>query len=358
MRMSLIRLCIPLILSFSGHAKADDALNPKNGDFVVSNFRLSAGETLPELRIHYATIGTPRRDRSGHISNAVLLLHSTSLSGSMFLGPNIIGTNLAPDLFGAGQPLDASRYYLIVPDAIGHGRSTKPSDGLRAEFPHYGYDDSVQAEYRLVTEGLGIDHLRLILGTSMGGMQTWLWGERYPDLMDALMPIASQPVPIAGRNFLWRRLVTQAIRNDADWNGGNYAKQPTRWRAVLPVFEIMFSNVAHTQSTASTAVLSQGLFDRWTGLGKLFDANDVLYQFESSWDYDPAPGLGKIRAKLLALNFADDPINPVETGVMEPAIAKVANGRIVTVAAPADSFGHLNYLHPEIWKSHLAELLN
>jgi homoserine O-acetyltransferase len=350
-------LCFAAIVGFCGQAGADDGAGRKDSDFVLRNFRFKTGDVVPELRIHYVTLGTPKRDPSGHVNNAVLLLHGTSTSGGLYLGPNPLGTNLAAQLLAEGQPLDVAHYYLIVPDSIGHGRSSKPSDGLGVKFPHYGYDDTIEAEHRLLTEELGIDHLRLILGTSMGGMQTWMWGEKYPDLMDALLPIASQPSAIVGRNFLWRHLITEAIRNDPDWGEGNYVNQPSRWRSILPIWEVMLMAPARTQRTAPTREKSIELFNRWVAVGKSYDANDILYQWESSWDYNPAPDLTKIKAKLLAVNFSDDLLNPPETGVMDTAIAKVANGRSVIIPASGESFGHLGYFHPEIWKPYLIELL-
>jgi homoserine O-acetyltransferase len=335
-----------------GSVGAQD-LNRKEGNVVVRDFRFQNGEVLPELRLNYVTLGTPRRDAAGHLTNAVLILHGTAASGAMFLGADFV-----KQLFAEGQLLDAERYYLIIPDAIGHGGSTKPSNGLRARFPRYGYNDMVEAQHRLVTEGLGVDHLRLVLGTSMGGMHTWLWGEKYPDMMDALMPIASQPVQIAGRNFLWRRVIIEAIRNDPEWYGSNYEKQPSRWVSVLPLFTIMLGTPVRLQMAGPTRDKANELFDRSVDIGrKTRDANDFLYALESSWDYDPEPNLGIIKAKLLAVNFADDMINSVEVDVMGPAVAKIPNGRTITMPASNQSFGHLNQIHPEIWKHHLLELL-
>ena len=345
-------VCLAVIGVLPGSVGAQD-LNRKDGNFVVRDFRFQSGEVLPELRLHYMTLGTPRRDAAGHVTNAVVILHGSTVSGAMFLGADFVG-----QLFAEGQPLDAGRYYLIVPDSIGHGGSTKPSNGLRARFPHYGYNDMVEAQHRLVREGLGVDHLQLVLGVSMGGMHTWLWGEKYPDMMDALMPITSQPVQIAGRNFLWRRVIIEAIRNDPEWNGGDYEKQPSRWVSVLPLFNIMLMTPVRLQAAGPTRDKANELFDRLVANGrKTFDANDFLYAFESTWDYDPEPNLGKIKAKLLALNFADDMINSVEIDVMDRAVAKIPNGRTITMPASNQSFGHLNQIHPEIWKHYLVELL-
>jgi len=345
-------LCLVAISILPGSLEAQD-LNRKGGNFVIRDFPFQSGEVLPELRLRYVTLGIPRRNTAGHITNAVLILHGTGSSGAAFLAPNF-----ADQLFAQGQPLDPGHYYLIIPDSIGHGGSTKPSDGLRVQFPHYGYNDMVEAQHRLVTEGLGVDHLRLVLGTSMGGMHTWLWGEKYPDMMDALMPITSQPVQIAGRNYLFRRVIIEAIRNDPDWNGGNYEKQPSRWVYVLPLFTIMLETPVRLHAAGPTRDKAKELFDKIADTGrKTREANDFLYAIESSWDYDPEPSLGKIKAKLLSLNFADDMINSVELDVMGPAMAKIPNGRAITMPANNQSFGHLNQIHPEIWKHYLAELL-
>ena len=348
----LLVLCLAVISALPGSVGAQD-LNRKEGNFVIRDFRFQNGEVLPELRLHYVTLGTPKRDAAGHTANAVLILHGTGGSGAGFLAPNFAG-----QLFVEGQPLDPGRYYLIIPDSIGHGGSTKPSDGLRARFPRYGYNDMVEAQHRLVTEGLGVDHLLLVLGTSMGGMHTWLWGEKYPDMMDGLMPIASLPVQIAGRNFLWRRVIIEAIRNDPEWNGGDYEKQPCRWASVLPLFTIMLETPVRLQAAGPTRDKAKEFFDGIVDTGrKTRETNDFLYAFESSWDYDPEPNLGTIKAKLLAINFADDTINPPELGVMGPAVAKIPNGRAITMPASNQSFGHSNLFHPEIWKQYLTELL-
>ncbi len=351
-RLLLGVMCLAVVSVF---ARAADAQDPtrKEGNFVIRDFRFQGGEVLPELRLHYQTLGTPRRDAAGRITNAALLLHGTGMQGATIVA------NLGGQLFAEGQPLDAKRYYLIIPDAIGHGGSTKPSDGLRARFPRYGYNDMVEAQRRLVTEGLGVDHLRLVLGLSMGGMHTWLWGEKHPDMMDALMPITCFPVQIAGHNFLWRRIITEAIRNDPEWNGGNYEKQPSRWLSVLPLYNIMQLTPLQLHKAGPTRDKANELFDRIVETRrKGIETNDFLFAYESSWDYDPEPSLGKIKAKLLSLNFADDLINPVELDVMGPAMAKIPSGRAITMPATPQSFGHLNQVHPEFWKHHLAGLLS
>jgi len=324
----------------------------KESDFVVHDFRFQTGEVLPELRLHYVTFGNPKRDAAGRVTNAVLLLHGVGGNSRRIID------YFASQLFGEGQALDTSKYYLILPDAIGHGGSSKPSDGLRSRFPRYDYTDMVEAQHRLVAEGLGIDHLRLVMGVSMGGMHTWIWGTKYPEMMDALMPIASMPTRVAGMYYIWRRVIAEAIRNDPDWNGGSYEKPPTRWLSSLPLFFAMVDSRARLQSIAPTQAKSKALYDGMVDRGrKLYDANDFLYALDAARDYDPAPELGKIKAKLLALNFTDDLINATETGIVEAAVAKIPNARSVVMAPSGESFGHSNLGHPEIWKNHLVELL-
>ena len=272
------------------------------GDFVLRNFRFASGETLPELRMHYRTLGTPRKDAGGVVRNAVLIMHGTTGSGAQFLADSFAG-----ELFGPGQLLDAAKYFIILPDDIGHGASSKPSDGLRARFPRYGYADMVEAEYRLVTEGLQVNHLRLVMGTSMGGMHTWLWASRYPEFADAWMPLASLPGPISGRNRAWRRVVIDAIRNDPQWLDGDYKTQPPSLRTAAEMLWLVGSNPVRRQKEAPTRADADRVLDAYVAnFVKTYDANDVLYALESSADYDPAPALEKITAPLLAINSADD----------------------------------------------------
>jgi homoserine O-acetyltransferase len=326
---------------------------PQEGNFIARDFHFQDGEVLPEMRLHYTTLGTPRRGQDGRVSNAVLMLHGTTGTGRNFLA-----ASYTQELFGPGQPLDAARFYLILPDGLGRGGSSKPSDGLRARFPRYGYGDVVAAQHLLVTRGLGVDHLRLVLGTSMGGMQTWMWGERYPGMMDALMPIASQPIQISGRNLLWRRIITETIRSDPDWKDGDYQVPPTRWTNALPLFTIMADSAARLQSQAPTWKEANGLYDQLVGNArKNYDANDYLYWFESSRDYDPEPELGRIKAPLLAVNFADDQINPAELGVMEKLITRVPGGRSVLVPASDRTMGHQTLSQAVLWKPFLEQLL-
>jgi len=348
---SLAIVLLGLGVIFGSHCDAQESAG-KEGNFIARNFRFQNGEVMPELRVHYVTFGTPKRDAGGHVINAVLLLHGTNGSGKTVID------NLSSQLFGSGQPLDSAKYYLVIPDAIGHGGSSKPSDGLRARFPHYGYNDMVDAQKLLVTEGLGIDHLRLVLGLSMGGMHSWIWGEKYPDMMDALMPLVSLPGPIVGHNFLWRRVIIESIRNDPNYNGGDYVKQPSHWIFAVPGIYVLMESRVRRYEAAPTRAKSIELFDKMVDDARRLDANDYLYGFESSWDYDPEPNLGKIKARLLAVNFADDMVNVLELGSVERAVAKIPNARSVVVPASDKSHGHFGSRYPELWKHHLVELLD
>jgi homoserine O-acetyltransferase/O-succinyltransferase len=326
--------------------------NQREGDFVLKDFRFGSGETLPALTIHYLTLGTARRNAAGEMTNAVVLLHGTSGSSRSWLIPT-----LANQLFADRQPLDASEYFIIIPDGIGAGGSSKPSDGLRARFPHYRYRDMVAAQYRLLTEGLGIRHLRLVIGTSMGGMHTWMWGEMYPGFMDGLVPVASQPIGISGRNWLTRRIRIEAIRNDPDWKGGNYEKNPTTYIYTLPLAALTTESVVRLQEMAPSREAGDALYKALVEEARTRDANDQLYAIESVMDYDPSKDLDKIRARLLAINFADDEVNPPQLGVVEPAIRRIRNARHVIVPASRQSHGHFSYQRGALWKSHLAEFM-
>jgi homoserine O-acetyltransferase len=323
----------------------------RDGDFVIRDFRFQSGEALSELRIHYVTIGTASRASTGRVTNAVLLLHGTNGSG------NIVLDRFGSTLFGRGQPLDSEKYYLIVPDAIGCGGSSKPSDGLRARFPRYGYNDMVEAQKLLLTEGLGIDHLRLVMGLSMGAMHAWIWGGKYPEMMDALMPLVALPKPIAGHNLLWRRAITEAIRNDPDYNGGDYVKQPTHWIFTLPVQYVMTGSRARIYEAAPSREKAIELFESILEDARRLDANDYRYGYEASWDYNPEPYLDRIKARLLAINFADDLANALELGAVEEAIAKIPNARSVVVPASDKSHGHFGSRYPDLWKHYLVEFL-
>jgi homoserine O-acetyltransferase len=326
---------------------------PVEGDFLIPNVTFADGSLLPALRLHYITLGMPRRDATGRVTNAVLLLHGTGGSGRAFLRPQFAG-----ELFGPGQLLDAKRHYLILPDGIGHGESSKPSDSLRASFPRYTYADMVAAQHTLVTQGLGVDRLRLVLGTSMGGMQTWMWGVRYPGLVDGLVPLASLPAPIAGRNRMLRRMASDAIRSDPEWCNGNYTAQPRGLTTAIYVLLLMVSAPLRWQHEAPTAEEADALFDRMVGEYQAsLDANDLLFQIESSRDYDPTPGLRQISAPLLAINFADDLVNPPELGILKRAIRRVPRGKAVLIPASEASHGHRGHSWPILWRQHLAGLL-
>ncbi len=320
---------------------------PQQSDAIIRDFRFHTGELFPELRLHYTTVGAPT-------GTPVLMLHGTG--GSAW--SRLMANAFAGELFGPGQPLDARRYFIILPDAIGHGQSAKPSDGLRAQFPAYNYDDMVLAQYRLVTEHLGIRHLRAVVGTSMGGMHVWMWGQLYPTFMDALVPLASEPAPMAGRNWMMRRMVIDAIRRDPEWHSGNYVKQPTEWRTAEAFFNIATSGGALALYTASpTRTATDAELTRRLGQQATTDTNDVLYQFESARDYDPTPGLEQITARVLAINSADDERNPPELGVMEQEMKRLKSGRYVLLPVSAASQGHSTTYNAATWKSYLAEWL-
>lgn len=345
-------LFLLLSLALSGASAADYPV-PVEGDVVLRDFHFASGETLPELRIHYRTIGKPERERNGAVTNAVMITHGTGGAGTQFLRPEFAG-----ELFGAGGVLDAARYYIILPDGIGHGQSSKPSDGLRARFPHYGYRDMVDAQHRMLLEGLRVKHLRLVMGTSMGGMQAWVWGERYPAFMDALMPLASLPTQIAGRNRAWRRVVIDAIRNDPEWKGGNYTSQPQSLRVALQMLYLMGSNPVLRQQQAPTLAGTDAALDAATAKGfTSTDATDLVYQVEASRDYDPGPELEKIRVPLLAVNSADDLINPPELGVLEREIKRVRHGSAVVLPSSPDTRGHGSHTVALLWKPYLQRLL-
>ena len=326
---------------------------PVEGDFVLKDFAFRSGGTLPELRIHYRTLGTPRRDAAGVVRNAVLITHGTGGSGAQFIRPEFAG-----ELFGAGQPLDATKYFIVLPDGIGHGKSSKPSDGRHAKFPHYGYLDMVEAQHRLLTEGLGVAHARLVMGTSMGGMHTWVWGEQQPGFMDALMPLASLPTQISGRNRVWRRMVIDVIRQDPEWQEGEYRKQPQSLRTAAQMLYFMSSNPVLRQAEAPALAKTDEVLDLYVAnYLKTGDANDLLFALEASQDYDPNPGLEKINAPLLAINSADDLINPPELGILEREIKRVAHGRAIVLPLSDQTRGHGSHTMAYLWKAELLRLL-
>ena len=326
---------------------------PVEGDFVAKGYRFEGGETMPEVRVHYRTIGSPRKDADGVVRNAVLILHGTGGTGRAFVSEGYAGR-----LFGKGQLLDADRYFIILPDNVGHGQSSKPSDGMRMKFPKYGYTDMVRLQHRLVTEGLGLTHLRLVMGTSMGAMHTWMWGYMYPTFADALVPLASNPVAIAGRNRIWRKALVDAIVNDPTWDNGNYTTPP-RGMASAIGFLLMATSVPlqwqkqYPTKDAADAYLAQQIASRV----KTTDANDMIYYFRASEDYDPSPHLEKITAPLLAINSADDFVNPPELPMMRELIGKVKNGRFVLIPISDATRGHGSHSIPALWSAELAEFL-
>ncbi|MDB5552545.1 MAG: homoserine 0-acetyltransferase protein [Rhizobium sp.] len=328
-------------------------LDQREGDAVLKDFSFASGEVLPELKVHYITLGTAKRNAAGDVVNAVLLLHGTSGTSKNWLQPT-----LANELFAPGAPLDPNQYFIVIPDGIGRGGSSKPSDGLRMKFPHYRYVDMVAATHRLLTEHLGLKHLRVVLGTSMGGMQAWMWGEMHPDFMDALVPIASQPIAMSGRNWMYRRIGIEAIRNDPDWNGGNYEKNPKHYVYAAPISVLMTESAVHFQQIAPSREAMDALYLRMVEQASKLDANNQLYAIEAVMDYDPSKDLEKIKAKLLAINFADDEVNPPELGVMERGIKRIAGARFVLIPASEKTHGHYTYNLAAHWKQHLADFMN
>ena len=321
-------------------------LAPKEGDWIAKELKFSTGETLNDVRLHYTTVGAPTGE-------PVLVLHGTNGAGSNFLN-----ADFADELFGPGQPLDASKYYIILPDALGSGKSSRPSDGLRAKFPLYNYDDMVTAQYRLVTEGLGIKHLRLVIGNSMGGMQTWIWGVKYPQMMDALVPMASQPTEMAGRNWILRRMLTEAIRQDPEWNNGNYTKQPAALKYANIFFGLATSGGTQAYyKQAPTREAADKLVAARFAAPFPSDANDFLYQWDSSRDYNPATQLERIEAVTLVINSADDERNPPELGIVEREIKRIKGGSYYLIPASPDTRGHGTTGMAKLWKDKLQTLL-
>ncbi len=332
---------------------AADYPAPTEGDYTIRDFKFTSGEKLPEMRIHYRTLGKAEKDAQGKTRNAVLIMHGTTGSGAQFIRPEFAG-----ELFGKDQPLDATRFFIVLPDGIGHGKSSKPSDSMHGRFPHYGYIDMVEAQHRLLTGGLGINQARLVMGTSMGGMHTWLWGEIHPEFMDALMPLASLPTQISGRNRAWRRMIIDAIRNSPTWKGGDYISQPMSLRTAAEILWFMSSNPVLRQKEAPTLTKTDEALDKFVAdYMQNADTNDVLYAIEASQDYDPGPNLEKIRAPLLAINSADDVINPPELGILEREIKRVPHGRAVVIPLSDKTRGHGSHTIAALWKDELAKLL-
>jgi homoserine O-acetyltransferase/O-succinyltransferase len=327
-------------------ALAADYPAPKQGDWIAKDFKFHTGETMPELRLHYTTIGEPN-------GQPVLVLHGSGGSAATMLTPGFAG-----ELFGPGQPLDALKYYIIIPDGLGHGQSSKPSDGMKTAFPKYDYEDMVDAQYRLVKEGLGVKHLRLVLGNSMGGMHTWIWGVKYPRFMDALVPMAAQPTAMAARNWMLRRMMIETIRNDPDYNGGNYSAPPRMMKYAVNAYQIASGGgTLGYQTLAPTTAKADKLVDDRLATPVAADANDFVYQWEASHDYDPSGGMERIEAMLLAINAADDERNPPETGVTDAALKRVKNGRLYLIPASTETRGHLTTGNAAFYKQQLLELL-
>ena len=353
MGFSRAALSIGLAVSFavmsvmtSPSARAADYPAPKPGDWIAGDFKFHTGETMPELRLHYITIGEPT-------GQPVLVLHGSGGSSDSLLTPAFAG-----ELFGAGQPLDAAKYYIIIPDGLGHGQSSKPSDAMKTAFPRYDYADMVDAQYRLVREGLGIKHLRLVIGNSMGGMHTWLWGVKYPDFMDVLVPMASQPTAMAARNWMLRRMMIETIRNDPDYNEGRYTTQPRMMKYAIGAYR--FASAGGTlayQMLAPTTAQADKMIDDQMALPVTADANDYISQWEASHDYDASADMEKIQATLLAINAADDERNPPETGVTEAAIKRIKNGRLYLIPASTETRGHLTTGNAKFYATQLRELL-
>jgi len=333
--------------------RAAEYPTPVEGDYQIDDFEFHTGEVLPQLNLHYTTLGHLTTDTSGRTTNAVLIMHGTTGSGTGFLSDHFAG-----QLFAPGQLLDASRYYIVLPDAVGHGKSSRPSDGLRMRFPKYNYDDMVRAQYRLLTEHLGVSHLRLVMGTSMGGMHTWVWGYTYPDFMDALMPLASLPVEIAGRNRMMRKMIIDSVMNDPAWKGGDYEEPPPGLvNATYPLIFMVSSPLQWQKEAPSREAAETFLAARVERYSTTLEANDLIYQFDSSRDYDPSPYLVEITAPLLAINSADDQVNPPELRILEREIAKVPQGSAIVLPISDQTRGHGTHSLPAIWGPYLEQLL-
>jgi len=356
---SLVLICIVFVFSCVALAQPQTPPQrnypaPVEGDYVIKDFRFRSGETLPELKMHYRTIGTLKTNSAGVAVNAVLAGHGTGGNGGSLLNPSFANV-----LFGPGQLLDATKYFIILPDGIGHGKSSKPSDGLHMKFPKYTYDVMVEALHEVLTKKLGVNHLRLVMGTSMGGMQTWVWGEMYPDFMDALMPLASNPVEIAGRNRVWRFMAIDAIKNDPEWMGGEYKTQPMRSLTTAQDLLLLAGSAPlNWQSAAPTREAAEKFYlDRFKPAVARLDANDLIYQLDASREYNPALKLELIKAPLIAVNSADDFINPPELGMIEREIKRVKRGKFVNIPISAETRGHGTHTIAKIWQGYLKELL-
>jgi homoserine O-acetyltransferase len=355
MKVFLVAAVVALTsLGAAPAARAAEFPAAVEGDFVARDFKFGSGETLPSLNLHYRTIGTPQRDASGVVRNAVMILHGTGGTGGSFLSQTFGG-----ELFGAGQILDATRYFIILPDGIGHGKSGKPSDGMHARFPKYTYDDMVRAQHDMLVAGLKVNHLRLVLGTSMGAMQCWVWGETYPDFVDGLVPLASAPTQIAGRNRVMRTMIMDSITRDPAYKNGDYTEQPHAGMVgAVNLLMMMTSSPIGWHKSGPTRDAADTWYEaQLKSRIAANDANDMLYQFNSSRDYDPSPNLEKITAHLLAINSADDVVNPPELGIMEKLMPRVKHGRYILLPITEQTRGHGTHSLPAIWGKHLAEFM-
>ena len=362
----LVTALFSVALAYSGFAQTQSANQaqrerptanyptPAEADFTLKNFSFARGGSMDSVRIHYRTVGTPKKDASGKVTNAVLLLHSTSGSSEQFLNDRF-----AAQAFNAGQPFDAAKWYTIIPDSIGHGRSSKPSDGLHAKFPKYDYDDMVRAQHDLLTQGLNVDHVKLIIGMSMGCMHAWVWAETYPDMMDGVMPLACLPVEIAGRNRMWRKLAYDAIVKDQSYNGGDYTKQPPGLATALGLMQLVGSNPILRQKQLPTREQVDTFLDRADDVNRagVIDANDLAYALDCSYAYNPQPKSASIKAKVLAINFADDLINPPELGILESEIKKVPHGKAVVIPLSDKTVGHGTHTSLLIYKNYLEDFM-
>jgi homoserine O-acetyltransferase/O-succinyltransferase len=330
--------------------QANTAASQSDAQFDSYTFR--DGEKLDRVKIHYATLGKPHRNAQGDIDNAVLVLHWTGADSRVLLSPTFTKA-----LFDPGRALDASRYYLIFPDSVGHGQSSKPSDGLKAKFPNYDYGDIVDLQHRLVTETLGIKHLHAILGISMGGMNAWQWAEAYPDMMDGVMPVVSLPIPVSGRNLLWRRMVIDTIRSDPDWKSDDYTTAPHGWIVGYNILRMMIDSVSALQHEVPNSEAASEFLDSNHVTAEHVDANDILYSLKSSFSYDPQPSLSKIKTKLFALNFSDDEFNPDRLQVLQTTVPKLKQGRFVVQPGTESSPGHFTMTRPDLWGQHVGDFM-
>lgn len=339
-----------VLLALPGAAR--EYPEPLEGNFIIESFGFDDGTVL-DLRQHYRTLGSPRRGADGRVSNAVLIMHGTTGQGGGFLSDNFAGV-----LFGKGQLLDAAEYFIILPDAIGHGQSSKPSDGQRASFPQYTLEDMVRAQHQLLTEHLKIDHLRLVTGTSMGGMMSWIWGYTYPDFMDSLLPLASLPVEIGGRNRMTRKMMIDAVKDDPLWNGGDYEEQPPGLKEAMYALLFMVSSPLQYQLAAPTREAAEEMMDALVERYRSsIDANDLIYAFDATRFYNPAPHLDQIIAPLIAINSADDQVNPPELGILERETARIPGAQSVVLPITTMTRAHSTHSQPTIWGPYLARLL-